>query len=246
MRSIGHTLATLLLMVSSASVVVAHPVATSTAHARVPVGGKSGNARFEAFTRGGADVAFRTETQVRLTPRYRWLPAIIAGFSATWTQGAMTVGAAWAGRFIGAIGPTPAADRGEPSQPQGDGRYGWSLYDAGPEVKLAWTLGRFRPYVGAGFDVVYGRLDSVGNSTRPEVEDPRGQGRPTSDRTRLQSGHPTRYLVRPHVGVDVAFGSTSLGVQADYAMLPTSHAPRRPSDTGPGVLMVTAAWRGTF
>jgi hypothetical protein len=246
MRAIGHTLATLLLLMSSATAVAAHPVATSAARARVLSGTSSENARFDAGGRGGADLSVRTAANLQLVGRHGVLPAIIASFSATWSQGPMTLGAAWAGRFIGATGTTPAAARGEQTPPQGDGRYGWSLYDAGPELKLAWTLGRFRPYVGAGFDLVYGRLDRLGRAERPGAEDPRGQGRPTADTAPLHSTDPTRFLVRPHLGVDVALGSTSLGLQADYALLPTDGAQRLPRKTGPGLLMVTAAFRGTF
>ncbi len=246
MNAVGPTLATLLLLMSSAPAVAAHPAARPAARALFSSGGSGENVRFEAGARGGADVVVRTAANVELTPAYGVLPAIIAGVSATWSLGAMTLGAAWAGRFIGAMGPTPAATRGEGPVPQGDGRYGWSLYDAGPELKLAWTLGRFRPHVGAGFDLVYGRLGRLGSEGRSGVEDPRGLGRPIADGAPLHTVHPTRFLVRPHAGVDIAFGSTSLGVQADYAMLPAGEAPPLPRATGPGLLMVTAAFRGTF
>ncbi|MEZ4268275.1 MAG: hypothetical protein R3F39_18075 [Myxococcota bacterium] len=209
-------------------------------------GATTENARFDGLARDGSDLSLRTTANVRLTSRHAALPAIIAGFSATWTQGPMILGAAWAGRFIGTLGTTPAAARSGEPEPQGDGRYGWSLYDAGPELKLAWTLGRFRPYVGAGFDLVYGRLDSLGAEERPGSEDPRGQGRLSDDRSPLESMNPTRFLVRPHAGVDIAFGRSSLGLQADYAMLSTGGGSRPPRETGPGVLIVTAAFRGTF
>lgn len=241
MHPLRPTLATLLLLASAATA-AASPVATTHTYADrgVSVAGPAVDAP------SGPERTLRTAADLQIAPRDSLLPTLIASFSTTWTQGTMTLGAAWAGRFFGAAAPADAPTRGAEPVPQGDGRYGWSLYDAGPELKLAWTLGRFRPYVGAGFDLVYGRLDHVGSSQGPGADGPRGQGRPVADGMPLEGERTARFLVRPHAGVDIAFGRACLGLQADYAMVSTGDAPRLPRETGPGLLMVTGVFRGTF
>ncbi|MCB9729738.1 MAG: hypothetical protein H6744_05540 [Deltaproteobacteria bacterium] len=174
------------------------------------------------------------------------LPAVFAALTAVWSRGPMVAGASWSGRFFGELPTIPSSSRpGAPPAAEGDGRYGWCVYEGGPEVKLAWTLGRFHPFVGAGVGLVYGQLDDTAVSTRPEVEDPRGMGRPIERSGPLRSSRSARFLLRPSLGADVVFGRASAGVQLDYAALaPPSWSAR--GSALPGVLVVTSGVRARF
>jgi len=159
------------------------------------------------------------------------LPAFIVGVGGAYYAGTMKISAGQSDTFTI---PMEFEILGQTFGSEVQGTYGfnmapevsWTLYQICPEVRLAWELGPFQPYLGLGLGLAFGEV--VGGATvsaEISVETVDGGTFPHAlekvERTyeNLSATEPAKYTLRPHVGFDIDLGLFALTAQIDVAIM---------------------------
>jgi acyl CoA:acetate/3-ketoacid CoA transferase len=103
----------------------------------------------------------------------------------------------------------------------------WSMMQVAPEVRLAWSFGPVKPFVGLGVGITEGTVQGGAKVTTKVTVDPTTLGGLTIDEgdeyastnTELFSTIPARFTVRPHAGFDLDLGALVFAAQLDFALL---------------------------
>ncbi len=100
----------------------------------------------------------------------------------------------------------------------------WTVVQATPEIRLAWCLGFFRPYLGFGVGISYGdivdRMQLRAVATLDTVDGYAAYEDPIVEQARIVvlRANPARLTLRPFVGFDLDFDVFALTVQVDLAI----------------------------
>ncbi len=195
----------------------------------------------------GADVQFIPDLNVTVTEgiditvgvisvatSLRWrindasgpLPAFVIGVGGSYYRGLMDIGAGYRDTFKLSIDTDqgPAEVEGDYSF-QGAPRMKWELYQVAPEIRIAWALGPFQPYLGFGFGITFGEV-SGGSRLTADVRVKRIAGievtddnEPLIERSDQYATKPAMFTMRPHVGFDIDLGLLVITLQVDAAIM---------------------------
>lgn len=196
----------------------------------------------------GADVQFIPDLNVTITEgvdvtvgvisvatSLRWrindamgpLPAFVIGIGGSYYRGLMDIGAGYKDTFEATVdieGYGPASVEGSYAF-EGSPRMTWEMYQINPEVRIAWALGPFQPYLGFGLGITFGQV-SGGSRLLADVTVERIAGIDVSDdnepfieRSDQYTTEPAMFTMRPHVGFDIDLGLIVFTVQVDAAIM---------------------------
>lgn len=159
------------------------------------------------------------------------VPAIVIGIGASYYTGKMRISASQGGGFTM---PVPVTVAGISFDAQIEGTYSfemapevtWNLYQVNPEVRLAWEIGPFQPYVGFGVGFCYGKVTG-GATVTAKVDvtavagDLFNQTLESVDESyeNLYTTSPAAYTFRPHIGFDIDLGLFAITAQLDVAVM---------------------------
>jgi len=156
------------------------------------------------------------------------IPAIVLGLGASYYRGTFELGVGYEQPYTYEY----TDEQNTTHTAAGTYRFGsapavnWSLFQANPEVRLAWDIGGvFRPYVGIGVGFAAGSVDNeVSVSARLTLDTIDGQPANQdpiayNEKVVSFSTDPALYTLRPHVGFDFVLGVIALTVQADFAVM---------------------------
>jgi len=159
----------------------------------------------------------------RVTKADGLLPALVFGLGASYYRGSFALGVGYEQPFTETVdGHTAVGTTQFSSAPT----VNWSLFEANPEIRLAWDLGGiFRPYIGLGVGLAGGTVSNdVSVKARLTVDTIDGQPANQDpilyeeDVVAFETG-PALYTLRPHVGFDLVLGVVAVTVQADFAVM---------------------------
>ena len=162
------------------------------------------------------------------------LPAFIIGCSGSYYQGSMTFSAGHSGELpLEALSLPTGVDT---VTMEGSFSFStvttvnWEIYQVNPEIRLAWEIGPFQPFIGVGLGFAFGEVAGQAD-VRADIEITAVGGLPfnqTLDQD-LQSTSgssqsdyttsPAEYTFHPHVGFDIDLGLFALTAQVNLAVM---------------------------
>ncbi|PKN58542.1 MAG: hypothetical protein CVU56_05100 [Deltaproteobacteria bacterium HGW-Deltaproteobacteria-14] len=159
----------------------------------------------------------------RVTKADGALPALVLGLGASYYRGSFEVGVGYERPYSETLdGHTATGTYRLDSAPA----VNWSLFQANPEVRLAWDIGGvLRPYVGIGVGFAGGSVSNEVNVKAHLTIDtidgaPANQDPITySENVVSFSTTPALYTLRPHIGLDLVLGVVAITLQADFAVM---------------------------
>jgi hypothetical protein len=184
------------------------------------------------------------------------IPAVTLGVGGSYYRGVMAFGAGYADTLHFEAERTRTLPDGSTGTVTGtfDGEYSlsgapemnWELFQVGPELRVAWSLGPVRPYFGFGFAMTFGDVtggaDVRANATATFTATSTGAGQTVSERETVTpvdieessfvSVPAARYLMRPFIGMDLVFGPVAITLQVDYALASSDPSPENLSTIG--------------
>ena len=185
----------------------------------------------------GVEIAVETfsasaSVRFRINDAWNFLPAFIVGCSGTYYSGSMM----FAARMADSL---PLTDNlevevlGETLGIAGSYNFrsvtnvSWDLYMVNPELRMAWEIGPFKPFLGLGVGFTFGEiigeadvaafvaLTAVGGEILGDQE-----MNPTqSEKSSVDIYEPAPYVVRPHLGFDLDFGLFAMTAQVELAVM---------------------------
>ncbi|MGM0576744.1 MAG: hypothetical protein ACQEXJ_13525 [Myxococcota bacterium] len=171
-------------------------------------------------------VSVATALRWRVNEARGGVPALVFGVGGSYYSGKMELGADVERTYAyeTTYGGEEATVEGTYSF-EGAPRMEWSLWQVNPEVRLGWSLGPFRPYLGFGLGFTFGEVeggaDIVARASVDRVNDEPVDEEPAvyEEHSTLFRTDPARYLMRPHVGFDLVFGIVAITAQLDLAVM---------------------------
>lgn len=100
----------------------------------------------------------------------------------------------------------------------GGPRFSWDLFQVAAELRVAWDLEVFRPYVGFGFGFNFG--DTTGEAEFDASATLADTGETVTFNEKVSYSTPAAsYLVRPLLGFDIVVGIVAINLQMELAVL---------------------------
>lgn len=150
------------------------------------------------------------------------LPAFILGLGGSYYTGRFSVGAGFEEAYTETVDGKQVSGKVEIQTAPG---VEWSLFQASPEVRLAWDFGGvFRPYVGVGLGLTFGDVsDRLSVKAQATIETIDGQAVNEApvvyeDRVSMFSTEAALWTLRPHLGFDLVIGMFAFTAQLDLAV----------------------------
>ncbi|HRE91699.1 MAG TPA: hypothetical protein PK095_21455 [Myxococcota bacterium] len=150
------------------------------------------------------------------------LPALILGLGGSYYTGRFSVGAGFEQPYTETVDGRTVTGTVEIQTAPG---VEWSLFQASPEIRLAWDFGGvFRPFVGVGLGLTFGevsdRLSVKAQATIDTIDGQSVNEDPVvyEDRVALFSTEAALWTLRPHLGFDLVLGMFAFTAQFDLAV----------------------------
>ena len=156
---------------------------------------------------------------------------MVVGFGVSYYTGKMKISASQGGGFTVPVDFT-IGGMSFPTQVEGTYDFemapevNWKLYQLNPEIRLAWEIGPFQPYVGFGIGFTQGQVTGGANVSAEvtvtavggDLFDQTLQS-PNSSYEEYYTTSPAAYTIRPHAGFDIDLGLFALTAQLDVAVM---------------------------
>ncbi len=152
------------------------------------------------------------------------LPAFILGVTGGVYTGSLEMGAGFASDYsFDASGQEVVGDY----QLSGSPQMNWTLWQVGPELKIAWALGPVRPYLGCALGFSFGEVTG-GSRVKVALNVDTVGGQPVNaadqttvidDSSDVLNTDPALFTLRPFLGLDFVFGPVGINLQADFAVM---------------------------
>ena len=159
--------------------------------------------------------------RVRLNDADGGMPAFTLGLGGSYYYGLMKIGAGYRSEYSTQLeGQTVTGVYQVETAP----RMFWHLFQANLELRAAWTVGIWRPYLGIGLDFNFGEVTSDFNiNARADITSVAGQ--PVNENVATTSekvgftAEPALFTARPLVGMDFVIGIFAITLQVDLAVM---------------------------
>jgi len=169
----------------------------------------------------------------RITPSLGPLPGLVVGVGAAYSTGVMKFGINGRANYTvpleveNPIGGMIETDVSGTYSFMGGPEMAWSMTQIAPEVRMVWSLGAMKPFVGVSVGITNGEVQGGAEvTTQVEVSETSVEGitidagkNYESTRTELYSTVPARFTIRPHMGVDFQLGALAIAAQVDFAFM---------------------------